>query len=218
MPRTPRKGLLSPARREAGDRLVAAGIEGADGHRPPSRPFQRCGDRRWYCSSSSGQPVAVLEQELGAHQADAVAWAGSIDRSSSRLADVDVDDDALAGGGARRRPQMGGVRIPADLRPAPCGAAKFAQGAIVGIEHQLAGLAVERARWLPLRIARRRGRPPSGCPARARQHGDMAGGAAPAERRCRRRASRWPGSATGARSSAATIAPVGIAAAPARRQ
>ena len=40
------KGIALTVRREARDRLVAAGIKGADGHRLAARPIQRGADRR----------------------------------------------------------------------------------------------------------------------------------------------------------------------------
>ena len=40
MPRMPRNGLISPSMVRPGDRLVAAGVEGAEDHRPRRRPFE----------------------------------------------------------------------------------------------------------------------------------------------------------------------------------
>ena len=61
--------------REALDRLVAAGVERSNGHRPALRPIDdRCIGAKLRLLVR--QPGFGMEQELGAHQPDAVAMRG----------------------------------------------------------------------------------------------------------------------------------------------
>ena len=90
--------------REARHRLVAAGIDGADGDRLAARPLQHLavgGVLRLLV----GQARRLAEQELGAHQPDAVAG-GNVDRIDvGRVGDIDLHADRRAGLGRRRLKQ-----------------------------------------------------------------------------------------------------------------
>ena len=172
MPRVPRNGLDSPSMVRPGDRLVAAGIEGAEHDGLRRRPFERCGDRRGTGVSSSGMPPPV-EEELGADQADAVADRRVEPVEFLRLGDIDHhrDRNAVAGarpGAARPRPRLGaaGCFGAGGLRSADQCSAR-------GLEDDAAGIAVDDRSVMAGEIERAEADDHRHA-ARAGEHGDMA--------------------------------------------
>ena len=95
MPRTPRNGLSSGGWLQEAQRLVGAGVERADDHRPP---VERGRDLRVDLALLvlGRRVVAVEEQELGAQQPDAVG--AELDRRGrlGHRADVRGDLERLA--------------------------------------------------------------------------------------------------------------------------
>ena len=86
--------------REARHRLVAAGIDGADGHRLPAAHSQRRAVAA--VLRLLVRQARAFEQELGAHQADAVADGEVEPVELGRIGDVDQHAHRHAVGGRRR--------------------------------------------------------------------------------------------------------------------
>ena len=120
MPRRPEERILLLDGQPL-HRLVAAGVDGADGDGPPVRPVEhlRVGA---ILRLLVGKRVAG-EQELGAHQADAVAGADVDAVDLLRPGDVDHHVDRPAVGGLRVGVEIAG-RLDSPLRPVPRAASR----------------------------------------------------------------------------------------------
>ena len=128
--------------RQAGNWLVAAGIEGADRHRPSRSPFENApidGILRILV----GQAPRSLEQKLRPHEADAVADGGIEARKIFGRGNIEQDGDAPAIGRQRRLEAAG---IGSDLRGIRGRHAVLEQAARfgLGIEDHGAGVAVDQ--------------------------------------------------------------------------
>ena len=182
MPRRPRNGLVSPSTVKPGDRLVAAGIERADGHRLAARPFERCGDRPrtallvrqagrpWNRNSVRTRP---MPSQIAGSSASSSRRVGDVDHAprsrspSAVTAGLIAAPPGVAPCRALRRPRRRLEALArrshrAETRAAP---ASPSSSGLVGRP------SVDRAEADDHRHA-----------ARARQHGDMAGGLPARER------------------------------------
>ena len=164
-------------RGKAGHRLVAAGVESADGHRPLVRPAQHrvIGAILGFLVR---HPVAPGKQKLGAHQADAVGILGVGVFEVLDALDIDQEPDPLAAPGRCRPPQNGARRGPAlavnllpPLEQADLRRARIElEGGALAIKQRQCGVG-DRAQLHHHRN-----------PAPARQHRDMAGRTAAQQR------------------------------------
>ena len=154
MPRRPRNGLVSPSRRQAGDRLVAAGVERADDDRAgraPTRAIRAIG--RDTASSSSGRRGAELNRNSVRTRPMPSHAPESTRRRSSGVGDVDHD----ARPARRRRVTAGRATRRGLARPAlgarrPSAARIGEPARRLGLEHERA---LRRRRAWPRRRRRR---------------------------------------------------------------
>ena len=144
---------------EARHRLVAAGIDGADGDRLAAGPFQHLAVGR-VLRLLVRQAGRLAEQEFGAHQPDAVAG-GDIDRIDiGGVGDIDLHADRRAGvGGGRAQQEIvgagaaGGVVMRGIAEPLDVGGGRA--------EHDAAMLGVEQRDAVDLDRRARQDRRPS---------------------------------------------------------
>ncbi len=177
MPRKPEERILLLDRQPL-HRLVAAGVDGADGDGTPLRPVEhlRVGA---ILRLLVGKRVAG-EQELRAHQPDAVAGRTSTPSTSSGRATLIITSICPAVG------SLGvGVEITGRLGSCfgLCRAPHLDIGELrmAGAEHDRAGVAVDHRVDMAVDLDRAEADHHRHA-ARAREHGDVAGGAAIAER------------------------------------
>lgn len=178
MLRTQRTGCLG-GYREVAQRFVPAGVEGPQGERASAEGLCEVAvDRFLLVDVRRG--IAVGEEELRAHQAGEVRSAGVGQMCLRHGADAGADEDVHAIAGARRGSGLllGG---PSDLgvlggpAPEPC------QDALIRVEHELPGGAVERDEGALGRVEHRRSHPP-----RPRAHRGPGPRSRCARSRCRR--------------------------------
>ena len=163
---------------EPRDRLVAACIERADDHGPALRPLDEAAVGA-ILVLLAWQRAAIVEQELGAHQADAIA-----DRRVERaelvgMRDVEADADARAvarDGRAVCERRRGGAQRGLPLRFFVEIALRLRLGSRISTPLEASTSASPRE-FLELHVEADQ----SGDAARARQHGDVTGGAAASE-------------------------------------
>ena len=101
----PEEGICLAFGRQPTDRLVAADIKSTDGDRLALSPFEKT-PVGLVLRFLLGQRRAVAEQELGAHQADAVAHLDIDPRKLVEAGDIDHDLDPRSVGGDRRSAEI----------------------------------------------------------------------------------------------------------------